>query len=267
LGDSNKNKFISIFIFSDTPKPFGMCNESNLEKVGFERSIGFGSPESKFISKTATESSTIIIEKRDEKDEVVDCSPVKSIVYTKSTSQMNSSNSQDPITTINTITSSVSTLIKTSIQDQTKKTNLDYSSVTFNSVGPTKVPTAASTPSASLAKFPIAKQASLTTTSSPAVKPTQSTAIMTASPVSSKLNKPSNTRNTALTSTSMNLSTKLTNTGPNQDEKAKDIQPIVSEKPTLVPTTPSKNRPVNISSASLLVPLKIDRNFLTKIVS
>ena len=60
-----KHLFIKInqTFFSDTPKPFG--SDSALEKMGFERSIGFGSPESKFISKSATESSTIIVEKRD----------------------------------------------------------------------------------------------------------------------------------------------------------------------------------------------------------
>jgi hypothetical protein len=49
---------------SETPKPF---NATDI----------------KLQSQTATEQSTIIIEKRDEKDEIIDISPIKSIQYTK----------------------------------------------------------------------------------------------------------------------------------------------------------------------------------------
>jgi hypothetical protein len=254
-----------------------MSSDSNLDKVGFERSIGFGSPESKFISKTATESSTIIIEKRDEKDEVVDCSPVKSIVYTKSTSQINTSNSQEPTTTtITTFTASVSSQVKPPSQEPTKKNNLDYSSVTFNSVGPSKVPTAASTPSASLAKLPVTRQLSLTMASTSATRPLQQLGTTAASPLSSKVSKAGSTRTatstttTTTTTTSMNLSAKLTNASSNLEERAKDNQPPVSERSKFIPTTPSRHGPdhgLYSASQNLLAPLKIDRNFLTKIVS
>lgn len=85
-------------IYSDTPKPFG--SEDNFNKEGFEKSIGFGSPNDvKIVSKTATEQSTIIVEKRDERNEIVEISPVKSIVYSKSVnlnnSNTNNSNSND----------------------------------------------------------------------------------------------------------------------------------------------------------------------------
>ena len=79
----------------DTPMPFGSLN--NFNKHGFASALGFGSQSSdgSIISKTATEQSTIIIEKRDEKDEVVDVSPIKSVIYTKPNNFSTNSNSND----------------------------------------------------------------------------------------------------------------------------------------------------------------------------
>jgi hypothetical protein len=93
----------------DTPMPFGSLNSFN--KLGFAQTLGFGgsgggggggggggfgsaSNDGSLISRAATEPSTIIIEKRDEKGEVVDVSPIKSIVYVKPTFNGNS-NSND----------------------------------------------------------------------------------------------------------------------------------------------------------------------------
>lgn len=64
----------------DTPKPF-VSLSSSFNKIGFASSIGFEG--NSITSKTATEQSTIIVEKRDEKNEIVEISPVKSIVYIK----------------------------------------------------------------------------------------------------------------------------------------------------------------------------------------
>lgn len=64
----------------DTPMPFGSLNSFN--KLGFAQTLGFGSSQDgSLISRAATEPSTIIIEKRDEKGDVVEVSPIKSIVY------------------------------------------------------------------------------------------------------------------------------------------------------------------------------------------
>lgn len=77
-----------------------------LERQGFSSSIGFEGPSTSnmatslmtpppapvqhstggFASRTATEQSTIIVEKRDETGRVVEISPVKSIVYSKQSS-------------------------------------------------------------------------------------------------------------------------------------------------------------------------------------
>ena len=63
--------------------PFG--SQGGFNNHGFSSGFGFGSDVS-ITSKTATEHSKIIVEKRDEKNEIVEISPVKSIVYAKSTS-------------------------------------------------------------------------------------------------------------------------------------------------------------------------------------
>lgn len=73
-----------------------MSSALSFDKHGMSSSIGFDSS-SQFMSKTATEKSTIIVEKRDEKDDVLEVSPVKSVVYSKPvTFSTNSSNSSDP---------------------------------------------------------------------------------------------------------------------------------------------------------------------------
>lgn len=73
------------------------------------------------MSRTATEQSTIIVEKRDERDQIVEVSPVKSIVYVKSGSLLgppstsaghNSNNSSDVVFTAKT-TSGAPQLITT----------------------------------------------------------------------------------------------------------------------------------------------------------
>ena len=228
---------------SDAPKPFGMNGgDSNLDKVGFERSIGFGSPETKFISKSATEKSTIIIEKRDEKDEIVECSPVKSIVYTKSINQMNSN------------TSSVFAVTEQPII----KKNLDYSSVTFNPVGPSNATaTLASITTSNLAKIPIAK--SIITPL--ANNNNNKHKVLNAKPNSSVSTKTANNNST----TNINLTKEqVCNKEKAITTPVKEIMP--NERLKLI-GTPGKHDGMRDVNQNLIAALKIDKNFLTKIVS
>lgn len=114
---------------SDTPRPFGSIvgTHQQLERHGFTSSIGFGSSNlltspssSSFVSRTATEQSTIIVEKRDERDQVVEISPVKSIVYVKSGSLLgppslacqNSNNSIDVVLKTTTTATTASSAVE-----------------------------------------------------------------------------------------------------------------------------------------------------------
>lgn len=72
----------------DQPKPYGSCSLAFDDKAGYTSSIGFGSPPSnsqtsELKSKTNAEQSTIIVEKRDERDEIVEISQVRSILHSK----------------------------------------------------------------------------------------------------------------------------------------------------------------------------------------
>ncbi len=251
---------INQTLFSDTPKPFG--SDSALEKMGFERSIGFGSPESKFISKSATESSTIIVEKRDEMDEVVDCSPVKSVVWSSknlnSTSQIfsaaNTSSSNEPLKT-----TAPQPPADTKLPDQTSaviaaKKNLDYSSVTFNPIGQSK-------PAQNLTAL------QKPTISKPVAKPVVPTA-------QSEQNKTTpvqlNRQRSGLTK---NLASNISVTKV-QDKPVSAAAPV--PEPVTTPTavkkttpvaTPWKNDQAPLVPQNLLVPLKIQNEFQTKIVS
>lgn len=254
-------------IFSDTPKPFG--TDSTLEKVGFEASIGFGSPESKsIISKSATEKSTIIVEKRDEKDAIVDCSPVKSVIWTSkntnSTSKifnaLNTSNSNEPMQTSSAQPRSdpISKRIDQPPAAAAKK-NLDYSSVVFNPVGQSK-----STQNlTAILKPPVPK---------PSPKPASMSAV-SASEQSKTTPVQLNRQKSALTRTNLNLTNnsakvhdRLTApTEPVQVQSAQLTTPHMVGKRTTPGPTPS--RYANMVPQNLLVPLKIQNDFHTKIVS
>lgn len=88
---------------SDAPRPFGSCITS-FDKHGFSSSIGFEAS-NQLMSKTATEQSTIIVEKRDEKDEIVEISPVKSIVYSKPPVIFNNSSNSNDVSKLQQLTS------------------------------------------------------------------------------------------------------------------------------------------------------------------
>lgn len=239
---------------SDAPKPFGA--ESNLEKVGFERSIGFGSPESKFCSKSATEQSTIIVEKRDERNEILECSPVKSVVYTKSVTALSSANnsrSNEPATKLTT--NSISTTkVTEQISTTAVKKSIDYSSVVFNSVGPSKTST-----------LPVQNNASQKVTQKQNTvpsKPQQSLSDQNRTPNSSKTKM----------MTKMNLNSKVLQSSQNQ-EKTTPVSSHV-EKVNRTPTSQKHDHDHShrhsaatyFASQNLLAPLKNDKNFISKIV-
>lgn len=94
-----------------------------------------------FVSRTATEQSTIIVEKRDASDRVVEISPVKSIVYNKQPSngpttasvngfslqsnndvEMKTPTSSATTTTTTTTTSTTTTQAKSTSNEPTPKT-------------------------------------------------------------------------------------------------------------------------------------------------
>lgn len=250
-------------IFSETPKPFG--TDSTLEKVGFEASIGFGSPESKsIISKSATEKSTIIVEKRDEMDAIVDCSPVKSVIWTsKNTSStskifsaLNTSNSSEPMQTSSAQPAQPDPISKRLDQPPAiaAKKNLDYSSVVFNPVGQSK-----STQNLTeILKPPVPK---------PSPKPASMSAI-SASEQSRTTPVQLNRQKSALTKTNLNLTN---NSAKVQDRLKAPTEPAQLTTPPMVGkrTTPgpTPSRYDHMVPQNLLVPLKIQNDFHTKIVS
>ncbi len=249
----------------DTPKPFG--SEDNFNKIGFERSIGFGSPnEIKISSKTATEQSTIIVEKRDEKNEIVEISPVKSIIYNK-TSNLNSSNSNDVV-----MTSQTPAIPKIAVVNN-KPSNNDVIISTANPIKPTATPTLniQSNNNNNNNKTPITLPQK-TNVSTKITAPTAPSSAKTTQSLNNSTPSTLNNNNKPKPAINSNINNK------NQTNLSQAIEQTVvtSAKQVLSPkvtTTPNKSNSINDQSIQhsiyqqYLTPLRIDKKLVTKIVN
>jgi protein HIRA/HIR1 len=140
----------------DTPMPFGSLNTYN--KLGFAQTVGFSNSSnnnssmdgmnvaaaaacgggSGFVSKTATELSTIIIEKRDERDQVVDVSPIKSIIYqVKHTSIISNEEAKSAETTTEMEMSTTTTTNKIEISQKQIQKQIDTQPLSLNKTNKT----------------------------------------------------------------------------------------------------------------------------------
>ena len=100
----------------DAPKPF-----TSFEAVStsFSQSRGFSSP-GELTSRTATEKSTIIVEKRDERGAIIEVSPVKSIVYAKIDSNSNHSTTSRDKTLVEADTRDQSAMVQNAMDTDTE---------------------------------------------------------------------------------------------------------------------------------------------------
>ena len=251
----------------------------------------------KFCSKSATEQSTIIVEKRDEKNEVVDVSPVKSVIYPKPLpgaaaaagpfSHVTDSNQHDQQSNVLQTKSIEQTSFKQTTSSITVKNNAEnvlvnsknltiesQQTIKLNTAGSTTVTTTTTATAAASSLFQASNKLANTKPQIPSNTKTNQPAN-----VNEQVNKTPVLNNNKPKAVSKPNVANLNKPNPQQpqlpplqqhpQQQQLEKTPVTNSEMKSLPKTPLKHSTTSIEhsiSQHLLAPAKIDKNFITKIV-
>ena len=239
----------------------------------------------KFCSKSATEQSTIIVEKRDEKNEVVEVSPVKSVIYPKPLpgaagpfSHVTDSNPHEPQSNVQTSFKQTTSTITT--KNNAENVFLNSKNLTIESQQTIKLNTAGSTTVTTTTTATAAASSLFQASNKIAnIKP-QIPSNTKTNQVSEQVNKTpvlNNNKPKVLSKPNLTNLNKPNQQQPPQQQQQQQQQQQLEKTPVLnselknsqkTPLKHSTNSIEHLGSISqhLLAPAKIDKNFITKIV-
>ena len=270
----------SSSIQSDKPKPFVGLTSAFLS-AGYERSIGFDSPSDGITSKTATEHSTIIVEKRDERNEVLEISPVKSIIYTRQASYAPPSTTTTSLLAATCVVAAPSPVLKPQAQPLQSVLPLQtvneptIINIKPAAVQPTNQPQQHPAARKQLLKEPShptspATAATLPTVKQTATSKTLSAAASAAFAVAAVKAASSHTTQATSKPSKQAAAAAAVVVATTSAPTATTIQPppLAAAMPVEPSTSlpPRHQQPQQYASAPLLKPLRIDENFLSKLV-